>query len=171
MTASRTSILGDARGAAIYVEFLIMVPLIALIYVSGNYVHRLGESQIAVQRQTRACAWAFAAGGCTSGASAACQLAGPAALGSAELDRMLGTGLASVVSPIPTLTPFFRRPAGHEVVANGKGTVDRPTAIGGSAETTGTQRMLCNDRPVAPQLPEVFDKTCKGLLGQGGRCQ
>jgi hypothetical protein len=171
LTAHRTGLLRDVRGAAIYVELLLVVPLIALLWMCALYVHRLGESNVRVQRQARQCAWAHAAGGCRGEVPAGCELEGPARLDGPELDRVAGSGLASVVSPIQSLAAQLRAPAGNEVIARGTAEVSRPPLIGGPARATGAVRMMCNDRPRAPQLPEVMDLTCTGLLGPEGRCR
>src|SRR5262245_45182172 len=95
LTASRKSLLAAARGAAIYVELLIVVPLIALLWMSALYVHRLGESSVKTQRHVRECAWAFAASGCRE-APPGCDMTGPAQLGG-EVDRVAGRGLENTV--------------------------------------------------------------------------
>lgn len=169
MTAPRTGLLRDVRGAAIYVELLIIVPLIALLWMSALYVHRLGESSVQTQRRVRECAWAFAASGCRD-LPPGCEMAGPTPL-DGEVDRVAGRGLESGVRPIQTLPPFFRSPAASEAVATGTGTVARPPFLGGTADRTGMNRMLCNERLRQPALQEVFDKTCEGMLGAGGDCK
>jgi hypothetical protein len=170
LTRSPKSLVRDVRGAAIYVEFLVIAPVIVVLWIFANYAHRLGESEVKVQRQARECAWAQATGGCRGAAPAGCQLEGPAAMNAAELESVAGTGLAGVVRPIQGLGSLFRRPAGEEVVARTSADVARPAILGGPASTAGMSRLLCNDRPRGPQLSEVVDLTCRGLLGQGGQC-
>jgi hypothetical protein len=170
LTTPRKSLLRDVRGAAIYIELLVMVPLIALLWMSARYVHRLGDSGIDVQRQARECAWAFAAGGCQGGVGPGCEMAGPARLDNPELERLTGSGFENIVRPIQDLAKVARLDPTDEVVMRTSGQVQRVPILGGTAETTGMHRILCNDRPRAPQLSEVVDATCNGLLGGGGRC-
>ena len=167
---ARKSLMRDVRGGALYVEFLVVAPLIALLWMFANYVHRLGETQVQVQRTARECAWAQATGGCAGAVPAGCQMEGPAPIGSADLEQIAGTGLQNVVRPIQGLSSLFNRPAGEEVVARTTGDVSRPPILGGPVSTSGMNRLLCNDRPRGPQLSEVVDLTCRGLLGDGGFC-
>jgi hypothetical protein len=97
-------------------------------------------------------------------------MGGPAGLDNPELDRLAGSGFENIVRPIQDLSRVARLGAANDVVMRTSGSVPRLPVLGGSAETTGMHRILCNDRPRGPALPEVVDTTCKGLLGAGERC-
>ncbi len=168
----RTHLMTDVRGAAIYVEFLIVVPIIALLMMTARYMHQLGTSRIETQREARSCAWAFAGNGCQGSAPAGCELEGPSRLADPQLDRVVGSGLESVVRPVRGLGALFRRPTGDEVVARTTDTVEAPAIVGaGDTRTGGMHRMMCNDRPRELTDKQVMDITCPGLLGPGGECQ
>jgi len=166
----RTHLLRDTNGAVIYVEFLIIVPIIALLLMTARYMHQLGTSRIETQREARTCAWAFAGDGCEGNPPPGCELEGPTRL--QEVDRMVGSGLESVVRPVRGLGALFRRTVGDEVVARTTGTVDAPAIVGGGqTRTGGMHRMMCNDRPRELTDKQVMDITCPGLLGPGGACK
>jgi hypothetical protein len=168
--ANRDTLLRDTRGATLYVEFLLIVPLLALLWMVAETMHRLGDTQIGVQRQARQCAWVHAAGGCRGKVPEHCKLDGPARLDAPELARVAGSGLESAMRPVPGMSELFRRQSGDHVVARTAATVPLTGPLGGDTRRHGEQRMMCNDRP--PALPEkaVADRACRGLLGEGGRC-
>jgi len=171
-TTRRKNLLADARGA-IYVELLLVVPVVALLYASTLYVHRLGLSEVAVHRHPRQSVWAQVVPGCVGGGAAdgRVQLQGPTPVADGELDQVAGRGLQTVVQPIRTLPPLFNTPAATELVGTSDETVTRPSLLNGTAQTRGSDRMPCNDSPKTPQLAQVMKLTCEGLLGAGGDCQ
>lgn len=168
----RPRLLADARGA-IYVELLLVVPVVALLYASSLYVHRLGISELAVHRHPRQSIWAQVSPGCQGAAAAdgRVQTQGPTPMADGQLDQMAGRGLQNVVRPIPTLPPLFNTPAGTEMVGTTNDVVNRPSLLNGTAETRGSDRMPCNERQTTPQLAQVMQLTCQGLLGNGGDCR
>jgi hypothetical protein len=170
LTRPGKGLVRDVRGAAIYVELLLVFPVIAVLWMFALYSHRLGDSRVHVQRQARTCSWALTTGGSRAGASAGCEVEGPSRLAGAELDQVAGTGLENVVRPIATLRALFRRPAGDEVTTRDSGTVTPPAIFGSAATTRGMKRMTRNELLRAPQLPAVVQMTCRGLLGPGGKC-
>lgn len=170
LKAPGKGLLCDVRGAAIYTEVLIVVPLLALLWTFANHVHNLGVSRLSVQEEARECAWAFASRGCRGDVPAACVLDGPIRLDAPDLARVAGPGLESVVRPIQSLASQFRPPSGNEIVARSTETVEPPPVFGGRRAMRGMHRMMCNDRTRAPQLPQVMDLTCNGLLGPEGGC-
>jgi len=168
LTTSRKNLLRDTRGAVIYVELLIMIPLLSLLFMSASFVHDLGRTQVQVQRSARECAWAHASAGCAGAVPAGCELEGPSKLDAPELEQVAGTGLEQAVSPVPGLPPLFRRETGDEVVARTTGTVSAPLLIGEDVSPRGTHRMMCNERPRDLQPSDVMDVSCRGLVG--ARC-
>ena len=168
MTANRQDLLRDTRGAAIYIEFLVVVPLLSLLWVTATSMHRLGASQVVVQRQARQCAWTHAARGCQGTAPEACKLSGPSRLDAPELDRITGSDLEAAVRPVDGMAQLFRRTSGDEVVA--RPTLAVSTPFRDDASRAGSHRMMCNERPPALPQSKVTDLACRGLLGQGGRC-
>jgi hypothetical protein len=168
LTANRKDLLRDRRGAAIFVEFLIIIPLLTLLWMTTNHMHRLGLGRVQVQRQARQCTWAHATGGCQGQVPAACKMEGPTRLDAPELEQVAGTGLESAMRPVRGLSELFRRPTGDLVTARPAGTVN--TQISGDVEMAGAHRMMCNERPSQLTDRRVAQTACQGLLGQGGRC-
>lgn len=166
--ANRDGLLRDVRGAAIYVEFLLVVPLLAILWMAANHMHLLGSSHTKVQRQARQCAWVHAAGGCQGKVPEACRMQGPTRLDSPELDAMTGSGLESAMRPVRGLSELFRRQTGDQIAARPTATVTSP--LRSELELNGFHSMMCNERPSQLDEAKVMDVACPGLLGQGGRC-
>jgi hypothetical protein len=169
---TRTGLLRDARGAAIYVEFLIIVPLITLLWVAANYMHKMGRSEIETQRLARQCAWFQATSGCRGAAPAECKMDGPQQV-APEIDALAGAGTAHG-GPLPEVAPIFGRVSSSEIVARSEDTVQEPGLFKGpvgDARKNGRDRLLCNDKPRPVTPAQMMDVVCHGLLGPGGRCQ
>jgi hypothetical protein len=170
LTAKREGLLRDVRGAAMYIEFLLVVPLLAILWMANHHMHMLGASHTQVQRQARQCAWVQATGGCQGAAPAGCTLEGPTRFASQEVEQLTATDPEAAVRPINGLPELVRsqRPPGDQIVARTNATVTSP--LRSELELNGFHTMACNER--APQIDQarVLDTTCRGLLGQGGRC-
>lgn len=168
--ANRKGLLRDTRGAAIYIEFLLVVPLLAILWMANHHMHMLGASHTQVQRKARQCAWVQASSGCRGNVPAECRLEGPTRFESQEVEQLTGTDPEAAVRPIRGLPELFReqRPTGDQIVARTNATVTSP--LRSELELNGFHTMTCNERPSQIDQARVLDTTCRGLLGQGGRC-
>jgi hypothetical protein len=175
-TRARGHLLHDVRGAAIYVEFLIIVPLITLVWVAASYMHKIGKTQIATQRLARQCAWSHATSGCQGAVPPECKMEGPQDV-APEIDRLAGAGTAHG-GPLPEVAPFLARVNSKEIASRTDDTVEEPGLVKGAvgngahdANKVGRDRLLCNDKPRPVPETQMMDVVCHGLLGPGGRCQ
>jgi hypothetical protein len=105
MTSIRQrSLLGDCRGAAVTVEFLVIVPLLTVIMVSGYYLFDVGRVAQHVQKEARSCAWPYAIKRCKGAPTTGCKLK---QLG--EIDDNSWVGFQAPRAAISAALPFLAK--------------------------------------------------------------
>jgi hypothetical protein len=139
----RRSLLHDSRGS-IFVEALVYIPFLILIWVLLNHTHRVMVTDIATQRVARTCSWKYASSGCDSppsGCGASKTVVDDLVL------RGLGTGsFETLAAELPFIAPQMAVLHGELAEATVRSSIERPAILGGSREFIGHHAMMCNTK-------------------------
>ena len=151
----RASLLRDQRGS-IFVEALIFIPLLALLWVILNYEYGINKTGMTTQERARTCAWQYATRGCNGGPPPGCSIDDLGRVEDLEL-RALSTGAYETLTALlPFLATTLTTLHGDEIRATDTERVDRPKPLGGTRTTTGSQAMMCNTPTGEWEVPVVF---------------
>jgi len=161
------SLVRDRRGS-LFVEFLLYMPLLMLIWWLMLYVHDIGTTGIQTARQVRECAWLHAVGGCQRRPP---QCAGANLSGVRETDDAEFHARASSFRELGADLPFLREDLevllGDEFDVSRTGVVEQPPFLGGEKAITRRARVMCEDRVLRKHTVErVFRATCQKILGR-----
>ena len=152
---ARASLLRDTRGS-IFIEAVIFIPLLALIWVLVNYEYRINKTGMATQEAARTCAWQYATRGCTGGPPPGCDIADTGRLDDSAIRALAFGAFETISAYLPFLVSSLESLHGDEIRATHEAAVDRPKVLGGTRHTRGSHAMLCNTRTRAWELPAVF---------------
>ena len=161
----RRSLLHDSRGS-IFVEALVYIPFLILIWVLLNHTHRVMETDISTQRVARTCSWQYATRGCESppaGCGASSEWVDDFAL------RAVGTGsFERLAAELPFIIPQMAVLHGDLGEATVRSSIERPAILGGSRELIGHHAMMCNTKTREWEQIMVYPLVC--LVLAGGWC-
>jgi hypothetical protein len=168
--ARRRSLRGCERGA-MYVEALVMIPVLVTLWTILLFLERGNTVDNETVERSRYCAWRYAANECRGGAP--CQVAGLGEVPGGEIDMLSGGALTTLGTRLPFLAPEMMRPHGALFRATATDHLARPFDWGG-VSVASHQAWMCQTERGAWTTQTVFLATCqaKGLrwcsVGLGG---
>jgi hypothetical protein len=155
------------RRGSLFVEFLVYMPLLLLIWWLIMFVHDVGRAGLQTSRAVRECAWLYAADGCREVPP---QCRGVELGGTRETDDAELHGRSSSFRELAADLPFLRdeleRLHGEEIDVSRSTAVARPPVTGGSRIVRRRFRVMCDTERRTQELADVFDRTCRKLLGR-----
>jgi len=146
------------RGA-VFIEFLVLFPTIAALFLLSVYAFGFQMRRQANQESVRECAWAHASSGC-SGTPPGCNVGGLGRVSDAELRAASGGAFAQVGSRLPFLAPTLGSLHGDSFEVGRDHRIDRPAAFGGSVTVSASFRTMCNTRVNEWDLVPLFRLVC-----------
>ncbi len=156
------SLLRDTRGS-IFVEALVYIPFLILIWIFLNHTHAVSETSISTQRAARTCSWQYATRGCES------PPAGCGASSSFFDDLILradgGGSFERLAMELPFLALTLTKLHGDSEEVTLRTSVERPNILGGDRELIGHHAMMCNTKTREWELPVVYPLVCLALAG------
>lgn len=158
MTGRRRSLRSCQRGA-MYVEALVMIPLLVVLWIIVVFLEQGNTVDNDVVEDARYCAWRYAVNRCEGGAPR-CSISGPSELLGVELDGRSGGALTTLTSATPYLADQWLRPHGGVFHASSEGELSRP--FGWSAvRVRSDQTWMCQTPASVWTTPMVFLATCQ----------
>jgi len=151
----RRCILRDTRGS-IFVETLLFIPLLALLWTLLNYEYDINRTGMATQERARTCAWQYAARGCTGGMPAGCTIDDLGTLDDTALRGLSMAAYATIATSLPFLAPTLASLHGEVIRATDEAVVTRPRVLGGVRHTKGSVALMCNTVTNEWEVPFVF---------------
>lgn len=131
---------------AIYIESVVMLPFLMLLFGLVLYVHRDFSARHDASSRARQCAWAYAARGCSGPLPEGCRETGRRSSG--ELDDGSSTSVLATLSAIPLVGGFVDAFFGRIQTVASHREVARPRVIGGGTLRVGaTYTTICNEAP------------------------
>jgi len=155
ITRPRRSLLRDSRGS-IFIEGLIFIPLLALIWVLMNYEYKINKTGMATQEAARTCSWEYATSGCKGSPPPGCDISGAGRLEDLELRGLAVGAFETLMAYLPFLSSTLQSLHGDEIRATATATVARPKVLGGTRHTRGLHAMMCNTPTGEWETPVVF---------------
>jgi len=144
----------------VFVEALIYIPFLALVWVLMNYVHRFNETDLVVQREARQCTWRYATDGCDGSPPPGCGSGSKSIVEDLELRAVGGGSFEEVDAELPFLTPTLAILHGELVVFDRQATVKRPKGFGAARTLRGHHAMMCNTKTNEWEMYTVYPLTC-----------
>ena len=161
----RRGLLGDTRGS-IFVEALVYIPFLVLIWVLLNHTHRVMETDISTQRVARTCSWQFATSGCKDP---------PPGCGASDnwvddfvLRAVGGGSFERLAVELPFVIPQMAVLHGDLAEVTVRSSIERPEILSGSRELIGHHAMMCNTKTREWETILVYPLVC--LVLAGGWC-
>ena len=149
------SLLRDTRGS-IFVEALIFIPLLALIWTLLNYEYGINKTGMTTQERARTCAWQHASRGCTGSPPPGCNVSFGGKVDDIELRALSLGAYETLMATMFFLSPTLQSLHGDEIRATEDAAVQRPKVLGGTRHTRGSHALMCNMRTREWELPVVF---------------
>ncbi len=152
------SLLRCERGA-MYVEALVMIPLLVVLWIVVVFLERGNTVDNNVVKDARYCAWRHAVDRCEGGPAPRCSLSGTTELPGVELDGQSGGALTTLISRTPYLADEWMRPHGALFHAKARGSLSRPFGWS-TVEVSSEQTWMCQTPKSPWTTPMVFLATC-----------
>ena len=153
----KRSLVSCQRGA-IYIEFLIVIPVILLLWIVSDFVARGNSVDNEAVNEARHCAWRFAANRCEGGAG--CTVGGAGEPSDADLEAASGNALARLRGLSPSLSDEWRAaPSGGIFNALATRSLARPLSWG-TIQVEARQTWLCQTAEANWDQGRVFEETC-----------
>jgi hypothetical protein len=149
------SLLRDTRGS-IFVEALIFIPLLALLWTLLNYEYGINKTGMTTQERARTCAWQHASRGCTGSPPPGCNVSFAGKVDDIELRALSLGAYETIMAYLFFLSPTLQSLHGDEIHATDEAAVERPKVLGGTRHTRGSHALMCNTRTGEWELPVVF---------------
>ncbi len=145
---------------SIFVEFLIVFPVFASLWLLTIYAGGFHTAALDNQRVVRRCAWAYAMSGCRS-LPPGCPVNNQGVVPDGQL-RGAARGQFEVVGQnLPFLGRSLVSLHGDWFEMQQERTVPRPRAFGGQVQTDFRFRIMCNVLPESWNTRLVFEQTCR----------
>ena len=149
------------RGS-VFIEFLILFPVFATLFVLSVYAFGFNVERTANQERVRECAWTYASSGCRN-QPGGCQFSGPARVNDGELRAAAGGAFERIASRLPFLAPTLLSLHGDSFTASRIETVNRPTVFGGSVDVQAQFSTMCSTEVNEWNLAVLFKLTCERI--------
>lgn len=172
----------DTRGS-VYVEAVIMLPVLVLLFGALVYVRKAYVERQATLVAVRSCAWQYANDGCEGDPPEGCSLGGVTDMGDQGGTRQEDSGddMGSVLSSpgsdpsaldrlteFPVLGEVFQTVFGEAVAVESRSEVERPEVLGGQTQPiVGGYYVMCNDKnkDAGDLVKELMCSMAGGLCG------
>jgi hypothetical protein len=151
------SLIGCRRGA-IYVEALVIIPVLATLWMIVLFIERGNTVDDETVERSRHCAWRFAADQC-EGAPPRCEIDGPETIDGTELDGASGGALSRLGQLFPFLAGELQDPHGRYFRVTTRDRLDRPFGWG-AIDVESHQSRMCQTPRGIWRAPLVFAATC-----------
>lgn len=152
------SLLRCERGA-MYVEALVMIPLLVVLWIIVVFLERGNTVDNKVVKDARYCAWRHAVDRCEGGAAPRCSVSGATELPWVEFDGQSGGALTTLISRTPYLADEWMRPHGAIFHATSHASLSRPFGWS-TVEVSNQQTWMCQTPKSPWTTPMVFLATC-----------